>query len=57
MEVLKGAFTSGWKYPQALQVWKDAMALLLYRGSQLGGSGANDAGKDAQINSIVQARK
>ncbi len=35
MEVLKGAFTSGWKYPQAIQIWKDAMALLLYRGSQL----------------------
>jgi hypothetical protein len=31
MEMLKSAFTTGWKYPQAIQVWKDAMALLLYR--------------------------
>jgi len=30
-DVMKEAFTSGWKYPQAMQVWKDAMALLLYR--------------------------
>lgn len=56
-DVLKWAFTSGWKYPQAIQVWKDAMALLIYRGSQLVGAGSADASKDAQINSIVQARK
>jgi hypothetical protein len=30
-EAIKKSFTSGWKYPQAIQVWKDAMALLLYR--------------------------
>jgi len=30
-EMIKKAFTAGWKYPQAIQVWKDAMALLLYR--------------------------
>lgn len=57
MDVIKWAFTSGWKYPQALQIWKDAMALLLYRGSQLTGSGTSDASKDAQINNVVQARK
>jgi hypothetical protein len=33
------------------------MALLIYRGSQLVGAGSADASKDAQINSIVQARK
>lgn len=57
MDVIKWAFTSGWKYPQAIKIWKDAMALLLYRGSQLTGSGSSDASKDSQINSIVQARK
>ncbi|MCB9806844.1 hypothetical protein H6768_03010 [Candidatus Peribacteria bacterium] len=31
-EVMKEAFTTGWKYPQAIQIWKDAFALLLYRG-------------------------
>jgi len=56
MEVIKKAFTIGWKYPQAIQVWKDAMALLLYRWSQIGG-GASDPAKDAQINRIVQAKK
>lgn len=56
-EVMKGAFTSGWKYPQAIQIWKDAMALLLYRGGQLISSGEYDESKEAQINSIVQARK
>lgn len=34
-ETLKQAFTTGWKYPQAIQIWKDAFALLLYRGGQL----------------------
>ncbi len=57
MEVLKWAFTSGWKYPQAIKVWKDAMALLLYRGSQLVGAGSTDADKESQIQSIIQARK
>ncbi len=57
MEVIKWAFTAGWKYPQAIQVWKDAMALLLYRGSDIIGSGTYDESKEAQINSIVQARK
>lgn len=57
MEVLKWAFTSGWKYPQAVQVWKDAMALLLYRGSQVVWSGAYDANKESEISRLVQARK
>lgn len=35
LETLKGAFTSGWKYPQAIQVWKDAFNLLFYRSAQL----------------------
>ncbi|MFA6079923.1 MAG: hypothetical protein WC753_00375 [Candidatus Gracilibacteria bacterium] len=56
MEMLKSAFTTGWKYPQAIQVWKDAMALLLYRGSSLAG-GPADAVKDAEIERIVQARR
>lgn len=37
-EALKKAFTIGWKYPQAIQIWKDAFALLRYRGSQVSGS-------------------
>lgn len=57
LDVMKEAFTSGWKYPQAMQVWKDAMALLLYRWSQLTGLGSQNTDKDNQINSIVQARK
>lgn len=36
MEVMKEAFATGWKYPQAIQIWKDAFALLLYRGGQIG---------------------
>lgn len=56
-EVLKEAFTTGWKYPQAIQIWKDAFALLLYRSGQITGSGETDASKDAQINAIVQAQK
>jgi len=56
-EVLKDAFSSWWKYPQAMQIWKDAFNLLLYRSGQLVWSGANDSSKEAQINSIVQAQK
>lgn len=55
-EMIKNAFTMGWKYPQAIQVWKDAMALLLYRGSQISGGGAYDAEKEEQINRIVRAK-
>ncbi len=55
-EMIKNAFATGWKYPQAIQVWKDAMALLLYRGSQLGGGGTYDPVKEAQINRIVKAK-
>ncbi len=57
LDVLKGAFSQGWKYPQAIQVWKDAMALLLYRWWQITDTASYDAGKEAQINSLVQARK
>lgn len=34
-EAVKKAWTTGWKYPQAIKIWKDAFALLLYRSSQL----------------------
>lgn len=34
-EAVKKAFSIGWKYPQAIQVWKDAFALLRYRGAQI----------------------
>ena len=56
-DVLKWAFTSWWKYPQAIKVWKDAMSLLLYRGGQIVGVSTYDANKESTINSIVQARK
>ncbi len=57
LETLKSAFTSGWKYPQAIQIWKDAFNLLFYRSAQLTWSGETDASKEAQINSLVQAQK
>lgn len=56
-EVINSAFTAWWKYPQAIQIWKDAFALLLYRSGQITGSGETDASKEAQIKSIVQAQK
>lgn len=55
-EAIKKAFTSGWKYPQAIQVWKDAMALLLYRWSQIGWFGGTDVDKDAKMDRIVKAK-
>lgn len=57
METLKEAFTTWWKYPQAIQIWKDAFNLLFYRSAQLTWSGETDSSKEAQINSIVQAQK
>ena len=57
METLKQAFTTGWKYPQAIQIWKDAFNLLFYRSAQLTGSGETDPSKEAQINALVQAQK
>lgn len=56
LDVLKWAFTSGWKYPQAIQVWKDAMALLLYRWGQLAGVWETDNNKENEIQRIVKAR-
>lgn len=56
-KVIKDAFTVGWKYPQAIQIWKEAFALLLYRGGQIFGSGETDAGKEAQITQILEAQK
>lgn len=56
-EILKKSFTTGWKYPQAIQIWKDAFELLLYRSGQLTWSSTTDASKEAEINAIVQAQK
>ena len=47
------AWTVGWKYPQAIKIWKDAFALLLYRSSQMVGAGTPDPSKDAQIKNIL----
>ena len=52
-EAMKKAFTVGWKYPQAIQIWKEAFQLLLYSA----GVGETDASKDAQIKAIVSAQK
>lgn len=52
-EAMKKAFTVGWKYPQAIQIWKQAFQLLLYSA----GVGETDASKDAQIKSIISAQK
>lgn len=57
METLKEAFTTGWKYPQAIQIWKDAFNLLFYRSAQLTGSGETDPSKEAEINALVEAQK
>ena len=34
-ELTKEAFKAGWKYPQAIQIWKEAFQLLLYRTGQV----------------------
>lgn len=54
---LKKAWTTGWKYPQAIKIWKDAFALLLYRSSQIAWSDTSDPSKDAQIKNIVYSYK
>lgn len=56
-KTLKEAFTVWWKYPQAVKIWKDAFALLLYRSKTLVGAGETDAAKEAEIKNIVQAQK
>lgn len=56
-ETMKNAFTSGWKYPGAIQIWKDAYRLLLYRGAQVTGSGQKDAAREAEMAGIVGAQK
>ena len=56
-KTIKEAFTAGWKYPQAIQIWKDAWALLMYRSSQIIWSGTNDPAKEAQIQNLIQAQK
>ncbi len=55
-EVLKKAFTVGWKYPQAMKIWKEAFELLRYRTSQLLGNTETDATQEAKIKSIVKAQ-
>ncbi len=57
LKVLKKAVSIGWKYPQAIQIWKDAFALLLYRSASLVGATDKDPSKEAEINSLVQAQK
>lgn len=52
-EAMRKAFTVGWKYPQAIQIWKQAFQLLLYSA----GVGESDASKDAQIKAIISAQK
>ena len=52
-EAMRKAFTVGWKYPQAIQIWKEAFQLLLYSA----GVGESDASKDAQIKAIISAQK
>ncbi len=56
-EAVKKAWTTGWKYPQAIQIWKDAFALLLYRSSQIVWAAESDAAKDAAIKNIVYSYK
>lgn len=56
-EVVKKAWTTGWKYPQAIKIWKDAFALLLYRSSQITWSETSDPAKDAQIKNIIYSYK
>ena len=56
-EVIKKAWTTGWKYPQAIKIWQDAFALLLYRSAQVVWAAESDASKDAQIKNIVYAYK
>ncbi len=56
-EVMKKSFSFWWKYPQAIQIWKDAFALLLYRWGQIAGNTETDPAKDAQINTLVEAQK
>lgn len=51
------SLTAGWKYPQAVQVWKDAFRLLLYRSWSLAGLTDKDASKETEIKNIVQAQK
>ena len=57
MDAIKKAFTTGWKYPQAIKIWKDAFALLLYRSGNLVGATKTDPAKEAQINNLVKAQK
>jgi hypothetical protein len=52
-KIMKESFTAGWKYPQAIAIWKQAFQLLLYST----GVGEKDASKDAQIQAIISAQK
>lgn len=51
------SFLAWWNFKEAIQIWKDAMQLLLYRWSQLAGSTETNPAFEARINDIVQKQK